>query len=379
MCDPIFLNMRPDNFLLEKYMGIYEFSAPHLLCTSDCETITVSELLSFEESAEKGLMDLGLGYTEARGGKELREEISKLYENISPDDIITFAGAEEGIFIFMNAVLSKGDHVIVQFPAYQSLYEIAKAIGCEVTLWEMNEENGWRPDPDFLVKNIRKNTKAIVINSPHNPTGFNFSLEDFEKIVSIVRDRDLYLFSDEVYRLLEFDPKYRLPAAADIYEKGISLGVMSKAFGLAGLRSGWVATKDPLTLEKISSLKDYTTICSSAPSEYLAAVALRHRDRLVERNLGIIRKNLELLDAFMKRQSGLFEWVRPSAASIGFVKLRTGESAEAFCRDVVDETGVLLLPSTVYQFGDSHFRIGFGRKDMAECLEILEKYLKNRY
>ena len=371
--------MRPDNFLLEKYMGIYEFSAPHLLCTSDCETITVSELLSFEESAEKGLMDLSLGYTEARGGKELREEISKLYENISPDDIITFAGAEEGIFIFMNAVLSKGDHVIVQFPAYQSLYEIAKAIGCEVTLWEMNEENGWRPDPDFLVKNIRKNTKAIVINSPHNPTGFNFSIEDFEKIVSVARENDLYLFSDEVYRLLEFDPKYRLPAAADIYEKGISLGVMSKAFGLAGLRSGWVATKDPLTLEKISSLKDYTTICSSAPSEYLAAVALRHRDRLVERNLGIIRKNLELLDAFMKRQSGLFEWVRPSAASIGFVKLRTGESAEAFCRDVVDETGVLLLPSTVYQFGDSHFRIGFGRKDMSECLEMLEKYIEDRY
>jgi len=371
--------MRPDNFLLEKYMGIYEFSAPHLLCTSDCETITVSELLSFEDSAEKGLMDLSLGYTEARGGKELREEISNLYKNISPDNIITFAGAEEGIFIFMNAVLSKGDHVIVQFPAYQSLYEIAKAIGCEVTLWEMDEAKGWRPDPDFLEKNIRENTKAIIINSPHNPTGFNFSLEDFKKIVSVAREHDLFLFSDEVYRLLEFDPKSLLPSAADIYEKGFSLGVMSKAFGLAGLRSGWIASKDLATLEKISSLKDYTTICSSAPSEYLAAVALRHRDRLVGRNLGIIRKNLVLLDSFMNRHSGLFEWVRPSAASIGFVKLRTGESAEAFCMRVVDGTGVLLMPSGVYEFGDSHFRIGFGREDMAECLEILEKFIEDHY
>ncbi|ADN35307.1 aminotransferase class I and II [Methanolacinia petrolearia DSM 11571] len=371
--------MRPENFLLEKYMGIYEFSAPYLLCTSDCETITVSELLSFEEGAEAGLMDLRLGYTEARGGKELREEISKLYGNISPDDVITFAGAEEGIFIFMNAVLSKGDHVIVQFPAYQSLYEIAEAIGCEVTLWEMKEEDGWKPDPDFLVKNIRKNTKAIIINSPHNPTGFNFPKEDFGTIVNAARENDLYLFSDEVYRQLEFDPGTRLPAAADLYEKGFSLGVMSKAFGLAGLRSGWIAARNRETLEKISSLKDYTTICSSAPSEYLAAVALRHSDRLVDRSLGIIKKNLEILDPFMERHSDLFEWVRPVAASIGFVKLKNGVSATDFCKKVVDETGVLLMPSTVYGFGDSHFRVGFGREDMEQCLEKFEIFLKNNY
>jgi len=357
-------------------MGIYEFSAPYLLCTSDCETISIGKLLSFEEGAEEGLMDLGLGYTEARGGKVVRKEISGLYETIDPDDVITFAGAEEGIFIFMNAVLSAGDHVIVQFPAYQSLYEIARAIGCEVTLWEMHEENDWRPDPKLLLESIRDNTRAIIINSPHNPTGFNFSSGELDTIVRVAEEHDLYLFSDEVYRQLEFEPGSRLPAVADLYDKGFSLGVMSKAFGLAGLRYGWIASKDHGALEKISSLKDYTTICSSGPSEYLTAVALRHADLLVERNLGIIQKNLALINSFMERHSGTFEWVRPSAGSIGFVKLKTSEPAEAFCKRVVERSGVLLLPSTVYKFGDSHFRIGFGREDMAESLQRFERFLE---
>lgn len=367
--------MRPKEFLLEKYMGLYEFSAPYLLCTSDCETISIRELLSLKEGGEKGLLDLRLGYTEAWGGNELREEISRLYMTISPADVITFTGAEEAIFLFINAVLSEGDHVIVQFPAYQSLYEVARAAGCEVTFWEMDEEKDWRPDPGFLEDNIRQNTRAIILNSPHNPTGFNFTKEDFEKIVGIAKEYDLFLFSDEVYRQLEFERVSRLPAAADLYEKAFSVGVMSKAYGLAGLRSGWIASKDHETLEKISTLKDYTTICSSGPSEYLATVALRHAGQLVERNLRIIQKNLALADSFIERYSDLFEWVRPTAGSIGFVKLKTGESAESFCRRVVERSGVMLLPSVVYEYGDSHFRIGFGRKDMEESLKKFEEFL----
>ncbi len=370
--------MRPENFLLEKYLGKYEFSAPYLLCTSDCQTMSVRDLLSLEAGAEQKLMDLGLGYTEPRGLKELREEISGLYENISPEETITFAGAEEGIFVFMNAVLSAGDHIIVQFPAYQSLYEIAISIGCEVTLWEMNEEDGWRPDPGFLEQNIKSNTRAIILNSPHNPTGFNFSKEDLEYIVNIAGENDLFLFSDEVYRMLEFDPEKRLPAVADIYKKGFSLGVMSKAFGLAGLRSGWIATRDQAALEEIASFKNYTTICTSAPSEYLATIALRNRDHIIDRNLGIIRKNLVLLDSFFENHSDLFEWIRPVAGSIGFVKLKDGQSAESFCRRVVDESGVLLLPSFVYEFGDSHFRVGFGREDMEGSLVRFEELIENK-
>ncbi|MBN1432583.1 MAG: aminotransferase class I/II-fold pyridoxal phosphate-dependent enzyme [Methanomicrobiaceae archaeon] len=367
--------MRPEKFLLEKYLGKYEFSAPHLLCTSDCQTMSVSELLSLEAGADKKFMDLGLGYTEPDGLKELREEISDLYENISPEETITFAGAEEGIFVFMNAALSAGDHIIVQFPAYQSLYEIAISIGCEVTLWEMNEEDGWRPDPGFLEQNIKSNTRAIILNSPHNPTGFNFSKEDLEYIVNIAGENDLLLFSDEVYRMLEFDPEKRLPAVADIYEKGFSLGVMSKAFGLAGLRSGWIATRHQATLEEISSFKNYTTICTSAPSEYLATIALRNRGHIIDRNLGIIRKNLALLDSFFENHYDLFEWVRPVAGSIGFVKLKDCQSSESFCRRAVDESGVLLLPSFVYEFGDSHFRIGFGREDMVDSLVRFEEFI----
>lgn len=370
--------MKPKKFLLERYLGEYEFSAPHLLCTSDCETMSIRDLLSPGEEEAQDFMDLRLGYTETRGSKELLEEISRLYETVTPQDTITFAGAEEGIFVFVNALFSKNDHVIVQFPAYQSLYEVAAAAGCEVTLWGMDEDDGWRPDPEFLKNNIRENTRAIIINSPHNPTGFNFSKEDLDMIVDTARGHGLLLFSDEVYRMMEYDISDRLPAVADLYEKGFSLGVMSKTFGLAGLRCGWIATRDEESLEKIAAFKDYTTICSSAPSEYLATAALKKSGEIIERNLWIIRRNLELLDSFFERHDDLFEWVRPVAGSIGFVRLKTGESAEKFCRKIVEESGVLLLPSSVYEFGDSHFRIGFGRKDMNESLVKFEEWLERQ-
>ncbi|WOF16736.1 aminotransferase class I/II-fold pyridoxal phosphate-dependent enzyme [Methanoplanus sp. FWC-SCC4] len=371
--------MKINEFLLERYLAEYEFSAPHLLCTSDCESLSIKELLSYEEGALDDFLSQRLSYTESRGHPDLREEISKLYDSVLPDDVITFAGAEEGIFVFMNAFLKEGDHVIALYPAYQSLYEIARAIGCDVTFWEISDENGWKPDFEALKRSIRDNTKAIIINTPHNPTGFNFTEEELRELADIAGETGICIFSDEVYRGIEYDEKDRLPGIVDIYGKGVSVGVMSKAYGLAGLRIGWLVLKDSDMTLRVASFKDYTTICSSAPSEFLSTVALRNRDRVIERNLSIIRENLALLDEFFEKHSGLFEWVRPKAGSIGFVRLKTGESAEKFCRDVVEKAGVLLLPSVVYQYGDSHFRIGFGRYDMKESLQKFEEYLSDKH
>ena len=150
----IVLGMRIQNFKLERFFAKYEFTAPYLLCSSDCESFSVKELLDLEEGSEEGLKKLWLGYTESQGSPELREEIVKLYKTIKPEDVIVFSGAEEGIFIFMNVLLQKGDHVIVQFPAYQSLYEIAKSIGCEVTNWAMNDKNNWELNIEFLKNNF---------------------------------------------------------------------------------------------------------------------------------------------------------------------------------------------------------------------------------
>lgn len=372
-----FFIMKLKDFKLERFFAQYEFTAPYLLCSSDCESFTVRELLQLEESPEEELKNLRLGYTESQGNPILRKEISRLYEKTDPEDIIVFAGAEEGIFIFMNVLLNKGDHIIVQFPAYQSLFEIANSIGCEITRWEMRYEDKWELNIDFLEKNIKKNTRLIVINTPHNPTGYSIPQEKYRKIIDLAKENDIYLFSDEVYKFLEYDEKNRLPSMCDLYDKGVSLGVMSKSFGLAGLRIGWIGTKGKEVLKKLASFKDFTSICNSAPGEFLSALALRNKEFLLKRNMTIIKNNLILLDKFFDKYSSLFEWVRPKAGAIAFPRIKFNKNVEDFCIDLVKKKGVLLLPGTKYDFGDKHFRTGFGRKNMAEALKKLEEYIRD--
>jgi aspartate/methionine/tyrosine aminotransferase len=370
--------MRINDFKLEEYFANYEFKALFLLCASDCESFSIEDLLSLEPESELKLKKLRLGYTESQGNPALREEISNLYENTKSEDILVFAGAEEGIFICMNILLKKGDHIIVQFPAYQSLFEVANSIGCEITKWIMDEKKNWDLDLKFLKDHIKKNTKLIVINNPHNPTGHIMSKEKFNSIIEIAKNHTppLFIFSDEVYRLLEYNKNDRLPNMCDCYNRGISLGVMSKAFGLAGLRIGWIAVKDKSLIKKLASFKNYTTICSSAPSEFFSLLALRHKDRIIERNLKIILKNLETLDRFFIKNKLLFDWIKPKAGCIAFPKIKLDSGAEKFCLDLFNNRGVLLLPSTKFDFGDHHFRIGYGRKTMLEGLNVLEEYIR---
>lgn len=369
--------MKIKDFELERFFAKYEFKAPYLLCCSDCESFSVGELLDLEENSSEELKKLCLGYTESEGSPILRKEISKLYKNIKPEEILVFAGAEEGIFVFMNVLLEKDDHVIVQFPAYQSLYEVANSIGCEITKWKMSDEDNWELNINFLKNNIKENTKAIVINFPHNPTGYLPSIEKFNTVVEIAKKNNIHIFSDEVYRFMEYNKKDRLPGMCDTYNKGVSVGVMSKTFGLAGLRIGWIATKDKELLKKIASFKDYTSICCSAPSEFLSILALRHKEYIINRNLKIIKNNLKLLDKFFKKYKKQFEWIRPKAGSIGFPRIKFNKNVEEFCIDLVNKKGVLLLPSTKYDFGNKHFRLGFGRKNMPKALEKLEEYIHN--
>jgi aspartate/methionine/tyrosine aminotransferase len=368
------LVMKIDPFKLERYFAQHEFTAPHILCSSDSESLSIQELLNMESGSEHKLKSLTLGYTEAPGSPELREQIAGLYENITPSEVLVFAGAEEGIFVTMNALLDKGDHVVAEFPAYQSLYEVPRAVGCDVSKWNLREQEKWSPDLSFLSSAIKSNTKAIIVNHPHNPTGYQMSPPDFNELISIARNAGAHLFSDEVYRFSEYDAKDRLPAAADAYEKGVSLGVMSKTFGLAGLRIGWIATKDKTLLQRAAAFKDYTTICSSAPSEFLATIALRNKDAIIKRNLEIIKVNISILESFMARHSTMMSWVQPKAGPVAFPQLKEGNT-ERFCKDLVNKKGVLLLPSSRYDGGDSNFRIGFGRKNMPRVLKLLEEHI----
>ncbi|HXQ34416.1 MAG TPA: aminotransferase class I/II-fold pyridoxal phosphate-dependent enzyme [Anaerolineales bacterium] len=369
------MNLPP--FKLERYFAKYEFNTEFLLCSSDCEAMSIADLLAMEGDAAQKFQQVWLGYTESQGGPTLRGEISKLYETISPEEILVHTGAEEAIYLFMFATFKKGDHVIVHSPGYQSLAEVARAAGCDVSPWRAREENQWALDLDELRHLMRTNTKAIIINTPHNPTGYLMSRVDYDSVHKFVRENNLLLFSDEVYRESEYHPQDRLPAACDAGEHAVSLGVTSKTYGLAGLRIGWIATKNKKIYERMASLKDYTTICNSAPSEFLAEVAMRNRQRLAQRNLDIIKDNLTVIDDLFARCADLFSWTRPKAGSMGFPRLLKGD-IEKFCDDIVKKVGVLLLPGSMYDDSKNHFRLGLGRKNLPQAVERLEEYL-NRH
>ncbi len=368
--------MKINPFKLERYFAKYEFTASYLLSCSDCEPLSLKEILALADNEALALWnDLKLGYTESHGHPLLRHEISKLYSSINPNQVIVLA-PEEGIYITMNSLLQKGDHVVVTFPGYQSLYEIANSHQCEISKWIPKYNQGWSFDINDFKGLVRDNTKLIVINFPHNPTGATISESDLKQIIDIAKKKNIVVFSDEMYRFLEHDPKTRISSACDLYENAVSLFGMSKSFALAGTRIGWIATKNEEILKKVAFYKDYTTICNSAPSEILAIMALRAKDQLLHRNLEIINQNLSVLDEFFNQHKNEFEWKRPVAGPIAFPKLISEVKIDDFCLDLVEKNGVMLLPASVYDFESNFFRIGFARKNMPEALGKLNEYLK---
>jgi aspartate/methionine/tyrosine aminotransferase len=364
-------------FALERYFTRHEFSARFLLGSSDPESMPVSELLALEPGSEEGLSRLRLGYTESRGDPGLRRGIAGLYETISPEQVLVFSGAEEPIFAFMNVVLKRGDHLIVHSPAYQSHHAVAESLGVRVSRWQGKPEAGWAPDPAALEALIGPDTRAVLASAPHNPTGHLFGREVWDGIVAAARRHGLVLFSDEVYRGTEHDPADRLPAACDIYEKGVSLNGLSKSQGLAGLRLGWIATRDRALLDRLAAFKDYLTICNSAPSEFLGCIAVRHSAALFERTRRRLVANREILAAFFERQAGRFRWLKPRAGTTVFPEFLGGPALD-FCDRLVAETGIMLVPGVLFDGAGAEFiRFGYGRADFPEALAGLEAYLES--
>ena len=366
------MQIRP--FAIERFYERWEFRAEMMLSSSDCESLALAELLALEPDAQERLLNLRLGYTEVAGSRELRSAVSLGYERTGPDDVLTLAAAEEGIFIAYHALLSAGDHVVVEAPCYGSAIEVARSTGAEVSLWQRRHEDGWTHDLDVLERTLRADTRLIYVNSPHNPTGTQMPSDTFARLVELAAERDLVLLSDEVYRGLEHDAADRLPAACDVYDRAISLNTVSKAHGLPGLRIGWLGCRSPELLERIRALKLYTTICSSAPSELLVALALRHSEALVERSRRLVLANLPLVQAFLDRRSGQFEWVPPSAGPIGFPRVLIETDVQRWCEQTAAGAGVLLLPGVVYE-QPGHMRIGFGRANLPRALDRLDRHL----
>jgi aspartate/methionine/tyrosine aminotransferase len=364
--------MRISDFKLERFFAAHEFTARYLLSASDCEALTLAELLELADAETFGLWrDLQLGYTESAGHPLLRAAAAQLYDGITADDLL-IAAPEELIFIAMNVLLAPGDHVIATFPGYQSLYEVAAALGAEVTRWPLQPAaDGWRLDLGALEESITPATKLLVVNFPHNPTGFLPARAELDAIIGLARRRGLHVFSDEMYRLLEHGAAGPLPSVADLYERGIALSGLSKSFALPGLRIGWLATHDRDFLARAVAFKDYTTICNSAPSEILGLVALRARAQIVARNRTIIRENLARAEQFFVAHADRFRWLPPQAGSVAFPQLTTGQPVADFCREVLERRNLMILPGDVFDFGGNHFRIGLGRRNFGTALGVL--------
>jgi aspartate/methionine/tyrosine aminotransferase len=323
--------------------------------------------------------NLWLGYTETWGAPDLREVIANTYDTLSADNILCFAGAEEGVYTAMRVILKKNDHAIVVVPNYQAAETIPLDI-CEVSGVPLQADKNWFLDIDQIAAAIKPNTKLISINFPNNPTGAIIPEKDMGKLVSLCRKHDLYLFSDEVYRLLETDELNRITQAADAYEKGISLNVCSKAYGLPGLRIGWIGCQDLELLQALERYKHYLSICNSGPSERLAVIALKNREIILERNRALLKSNLAKLDSFFADYPNLFEWTAPDGGCVAYPRFIGHGGVENFCHRLIEEAGVLLLPSSIYtseliEPPSDRFRIGFGRANIDAGLGAFRDFL----
>jgi aspartate/methionine/tyrosine aminotransferase len=372
--------MRFPDFKLERYFGQWEFRARVLLSSSDPESMRLGELLALaDEDGRRRWDELWLGYPESEGLPALRAAVAAQFRQCGPDDVLVFSAPEEAIFHVALAVLEPGDHMVGIKPAYQSSYEVPRAGGAEVTLVPLRADRGWALDLDELAQAVTARTKLIYVNFPHNPTGAMISRAEQQRLIEIVDASGGYLLSDEVYRGLEFDVADRLPAAADLHPRAISLGGTSKAYGLPGVRLGWAAVRDRGLLRRLLGAKDFTTICCSAPAEVLALIAVRAAERLTGRALARIRENLSLADAFLADRRELLRWVRPRAGSVGYPELLAPVPVAEFCEQLLAEQGVLLVPAGLFDAAGNYFRIGLGRASLPEGLASLGEFLDKQY
>jgi aspartate/methionine/tyrosine aminotransferase len=370
-------------FRLESYFARWEFTARYHLTASDAQSMPLADLLDLaDDDGRERWESLQLGYTESRGLPALRAEIAATYEQLSQDDVLCCAGAEEALYLAMQVLLSPGDHAVVITPNYQSAETVPMSI-CEVTGVALRAEEGWALDLDEVRRALRPGTRLLSVNFPNNPTGALPDPATWRALVALCEERGITLFSDEVYRGLEQPPRAPLPQAADLSASALSLNVMSKAYGLPGLRIGWIACRDRDVLRRLERAKDYTTICSAAPSEVLALIALRAREQVLGRTRGIVAANLPVFGEFFGRFGDLFEWAPPQGGCVCFPRYLGADGAEAMCAGLVRDEGVLLLPASIYAsrltpVPADRFRVGVGRARPQEGLERWASWLSRR-
>ena len=356
-------------FATELHFEKHEFTAPHLLAASDCECWTVAELLKLGGTSTEEFGDLALGYTESWGKPSLRAAIAARYPGLSFEDVLVLGSPIEGLFLISQCFPGE---TIVLTPAYDALKNLPQ----DCKAWPLQATvDGWELDFAKLESLVTSKTTLLVVNFPHNPTGFVPQSDEWKKLLDWSAERGIPVFSDEMYRGLDRAGESTLPSAVKLGAEHLALGGLSKPQGLPGLRCGWIVSRDRALLRRLHDFKLYTSICPPAPMEFLAEVALGVEDQLLSRACQVVDSNLQIADDFFEKWSTEFVWRRPMAGSVGLVELKTKSSASQVCETLASEYGIVLLPSSFLGFPDKYVRFGFGRKSFATALSAFDEVL----
>lgn len=364
-------------FATEQFYARYEFNTPYQLCNSDCETLSIEELLHMAGMSLSELGQLKVGYTETQGDPLLREAIAALHSTVASDAVVVLGTPIEGIYLAARTLLEPGDEVVVLTPAYDALINMFEhVVGAgNIKKWAFTATGDrWQLDLDHLRGLITPKTRLLVVNFPHNPTGYLPSQGYLDELLALVGKHELRLFADEMFFGLIHSGTPATPSIADQSQRAVVLSGLSKTYGLPGLRTGWLIIQDEGLRNDLMNWKFYTSICPPAPSEFLAKAALKVKKQLRERSIATVEHNLELAAAFFDRWPDLFVWRPPQASCTALVQVNV-PSVTALSKRLAEKAGVLIHPGTTLGSDDRHMRLGLGRAAFGVALEKFEDYL----
>ena len=371
--------MKIKPFAVEEWMNAWEVGAKYNIAETCVDSVSIDELFELlGENKDAFLQEFcsrRLTYGDIEGAPAFKKGICKLYKTISPDDIVPTHGATGANHHVFYSLIEPGDRVISIMPTYQQLYSIPESYGADLQIVNLSKDNGYLPDIEEIKKLAVPGTKMICINNPNNPTGALIDRAYMKQIISIARQVDAYILCDEVYRHLTQTDIW-CDSIADLYEKGISVSSMSKVFSLAGLRLGWIATHDKSVIKTCLSHRDYNLISCGMFDEAVASIALKHSDKLLQRNRNIVRKNLCILDKWVQSESHV-EYVKPHAGTTALVYYDLPIDSYTFCENMYRETGAFVTPGDCFEEPFS-MRIGYAcdTEVLIKGLDAISEYLK---
>ncbi|MGF6653153.1 aspartate/methionine/tyrosine aminotransferase [Paraburkholderia youngii] len=372
--------MKIKDFGVERWMDLYETKCTYNLAETCVESLTVDQLLTLtgkQDSILDELRGLKLTYGAIEGSARLRETISAMYTNQSPDNLIVTHGAIGGNALVYETLVEPGDTVISVLPTYQQHYSIPESYGAHVRILKLREQNGFLPDLDELRSLVNDRTRLIAINNPNNPTGSLMGEQFLAEIGEIARSCDAYVLCDEVYRGTDQEGSGYTASIADVYERGISTGSMSKTYSLAGLRLGWVAGPKDL-IRAVAIHRDYNTISVGMIDDHFASIALENRAAILARNHDIVRTNLAIVDAWIEKEPAI-SYVKPKSGTTALLKYDLPMSSREFCIELIEQTGVMLTPGSALDM-EGYVRLGYAnnRTVLEAGLAKISQFLAQR-